>query len=94
YNAPGIEIAPSLNEAINMTATSDEAMIIGGGEIYRQAMPHASRIYLTQIDADAPDADTRFPEIDAAQWDVTQQSEAATDPRSGVNYRFVTLDRK
>lgn len=94
YNAPGIEIATSLDEAINMTAASDEAMIIGGGEIYRQAMPHASRIYLTQIDADYPDADTRFPEIDATRWDVTQQSEAATDPRSGVNYRFVTLDRK
>ena len=44
YNAPGIEIATSLDEAINMTAASDEAMIIGGGEIYRQAMPHASAL--------------------------------------------------
>lgn len=44
-----------------------EIMVIGGGEIYRQTLPHASRLYLSQIEIDV-DGDTRFPEFDQNQW--------------------------
>ena len=70
-----------------------EVMIIGGGEIYRQAMPLATRLELTAIDADVPDADVHFPPV-GEEWAVTEQSDSATDPRSGASYRFLTLHRR
>ena len=60
YSAPGIETAPSLDEAVSMCAGVGKVYIIGGGEIYRQAIPMADRIELTLIDALHPEADTRL----------------------------------
>ncbi len=60
FSAPGAEVAHSLQEALN-TADGEEIFIIGGESIYRAAMPLAQRLYLTQIHAELPDADTFFP---------------------------------
>lgn len=94
YSCEGAETAGSLQQAIEMASGADEVFIIGGGEIYRQAFSMADRLILTEIDADAPDADTFFPEINNDQWQIVEQSEPETDPRSGVAYRFTTLKRK
>ena len=64
YTAPGIETASSVDDAVKMCEGAERAFIIGGGEIYRQALPVADCIELTLIDAERPDADTRFPDID------------------------------
>ncbi|MCM1483711.1 MAG: dihydrofolate reductase [Muribaculaceae bacterium] len=88
YSAPGAETAPSLAEAIAMCASASKLMIIGGGEIYRQAMPIATSMHLTHIDARVPDADTYFPEVDMSRWLITESSDTETDPRSGVGFRF------
>lgn len=81
----------SVDEAIN-TVGDTEAMVIGGGEIYRQFLPLAHRVYLTVIDAKT-DADTYFPALEPSQWTLAGQSEPHTDPRSGVVYRFLTYER-
>lgn len=94
YQATGIETAKSLEEAISMVKGCDEAFIIGGGEIYRQAMPIATRLIVTEINERIADADTYFPAIDPNQWQITEQSEYKQDPRSGANYRFTCLSRK
>lgn len=60
FSAPGAEVAHSLQEALNI-ADGEEIFIIGGESIYRAAMPLAQRLYLTQIHAERPDADTFFP---------------------------------
>ena len=60
-------IVHSLEEALALCSTDETAFIIGGGEIYRQAMDHATHIELTRIDA-AFEADTFFPEIDERSW--------------------------
>lgn len=93
YSYPGIETYSSLEEAIE--ASGDNAYVIGGGEIYRQAMPLADTLEITEIDADgkAVGADTFFPEIDATHWHLTDESEHHTDPRSGATYRFLTYTR-
>ena len=52
-----------------------------------------SRLELTAIDADVPDADVHFPPV-GEEWAVTEQSDSATDPRSGASYRFLTLHRR
>ena len=99
YHAEGIETFPSLEQAIRrLRADSSEDVdaeifIIGGGEIYRQAMPLASRLYLTQIGATFEDADTYFPEVDSAQWHLDDASVWSEDAQSGIRYRMVCLSR-
>lgn len=95
FHSEGVETARSLDEALTMAAEGSprEIMVIGGGEIYRQALPIASRLYLTEVAATFPGADTYFPEIAADEWAVEEVSECFTDPRSGLGYRFVNLLR-
>lgn len=92
FCAPGVEVGASLEKAIEMAG--GEVMVIGGGEIYRQAMPLATHLYITEVDADVPDADTHFPAIDSEIWQTTDISDYATDPRSGARYRFVDYSRR
>lgn len=70
YAPQGVQVAGSLDEAISFFEIDEEVFIIGGGEIYRQAMPLADRLYLTVIHRDY-DGDTTFPEIDERQWTRT-----------------------
>lgn len=94
YSAPGIEIAQSLEEALAMCGTSSECFVIGGGEIYSQALPYASKIELTLIDMVVDDADTFFPVLDTGEWPMSaEQPFDLTDPKSGVHYAFMTLRR-
>lgn len=94
YNADGIEVANSLQAAIDTIIDTNEAFIIGGGEIFNQALPLCSRLYLTEIDSEIADADTFFPEINRDEWEIFEQSDIKQDPRSGVQFRFTCLSRK
>lgn len=92
YSAPGIETAGSLEQALALCVGSDECFVIGGGEIYRQALPLASKIELTLIDDTVPDADTWFPVLSKEEWSFPDAPVFdRTDPRSGVGYTFLTL---
>lgn len=94
YSREGIETAGSLEEAVALARqTDDEVFIIGGGTIYEQGFGMAGRLYLTEIDAEAPDADTFFPAIKADEWQTVDAGDYEQDPRSGVRYRFMTLER-
>ena len=94
YHHDGITVVGSLSAALTAANGVDEAFIIGGGEIYREAINHASKIYLTEIDAKVDDADTFFPEINPNIWEETESSEWFTDERSGARYRFICLSRR
>lgn len=91
----GAESALSVGNALDMAraAGEAEAFIIGGGQIYAAALPLADRLELTRIDAPAPGADVFFPDIDHREWQMVAESLPATDDKSGVTYRFLTLDR-
>ena len=91
YTAPGIETASSVDDAVKMCEGAERAFIIGGGEIYRQALPVADCIELTLIDAERPDADTRFPDIDLGRLCVSAPEFDREDPKTGVRYCFLTL---
>ncbi len=92
YSVPeGAATATSVDEALAIAGDTDP-MVIGGGQIYAQFMPIASKIYLTAIDSDVA-ADTWFPAIDTDTWQLTEESPAATDPKSGVTYRYLTYQR-
>lgn len=72
YRAEGADVAASFDEAIALAGAVDEICIIGGGEIYSQAMPLADRLEVTHILADI-DGDTRFPEIDPKDWTMVSE---------------------
>lgn len=91
FSAPGAEVFPSLEAAIKATEGEDRIFILGGGEIYRQAMPLATSMEITHIDVDAPaDADTFFPDIDPDRWKKTAESAPVTDSPDSPPYRFTT----
>lgn len=86
YAAPGAELADSLEAALALAASAETAFVIGGEQIYRQAMAFADRLEITEVDLE-PEGDAWFPEIPAAIWDKV----AATP---GEGYAFVTYRRR
>lgn len=94
WSAPDAEKAPSIDEALKMCCGNERVMVIGGGDVYRQMMPEADRLYLTHIMARVPDADTYFPAPDANCWVEESRSDVAVDPRSGAEYYFADYVRR
>ena len=88
YAPKGAEVAPSLERAISMCGGEDEIMIIGGGQIYAAAIPLATHMELTRVDAPAPGADTYFPHMDTSRWSVSAADGPHVDPATGLSYTF------
>lgn len=93
YVRDGIETFTSLEAALEACGDSG-AMVIGGGQIYAQAIPVADRLLITEIDTFAPDADTFFPEISPDEWELTEASDPLTDQKSRACFRYLTYKRK
>lgn len=85
YLAQGCQVADSLSSAIAI-ATSTEVMVIGGGELYRQALPLAQGMMLTVVDC-APEADTWFPEWDRSMWSLVNQRTVSADEKNPFSYQ-------
>jgi len=92
YSIPGAKTAHALDEAVALCAGDEEVFVIGGGELYRAAMPIADRIYLTVVDAE-PAGDTHMPEFDPAQWRISSTRQFYKDERHAHDYRFEIHDR-
>jgi len=86
----GVETAPSLNAAAS-TAGDAEAFVIGGAQIYAEALPHADRLIVTEI-GKTFDCDTFFPEIDQQQWKEVARDKHHSE-QNGFDYAFVTYER-
>lgn len=91
YAADGAQTAPSLATALALCADADEIVVMGGGEIYREAMPQATDLRITEI-ALRPEGDAFFPAIDAALW--RECSREAHTTADGVRYAFVHYVRR
>ena len=94
YTAPGAEVADSLENALKLATTLGPAadsmvvatvFIIGGEQLYRQAMAVAARLEITEVDLE-PEGDAWFPEIAAVDWEKMAKTE-------GVGFAFVTWRR-
>lgn len=87
-------VAKDPEQALEMAATSHvkEAMVIGGGEIYRLFWERAHRIYLTRVEV-SPEADTFFPSIDPADWKLIQQLDREADSKNAFNLSFQIWER-
>lgn len=87
----GSKEAAASKEAIGSKEASDECFIIGGASIYEQALPFADRLYLTIVEKEPAHADTFFPEINPAEWEVTEKE---MRNENGLPFTFLTLYRK
>jgi dihydrofolate reductase len=86
------ELAASLEEALALCDGDDEVMIIGGGQLYSEALARADRIHRTVIEADI-DGDTHFPDLDPAQWRILSSERREPDERNRHALRFEVLVR-
>lgn len=92
WNYPGVSVARSLHEAIEKAKALDleEIHIGGGAQIYEQVLPRVDKLYLTQIDAEAPDADSFFPPYEA---EFTKKTFDESHEWNGLRYRWIDLER-
>ncbi len=91
YGAEGAETATSLDAALALAGAVPTVFVIGGGELYAQALPLAQRLEITEVQAALP-GDVHFPAIDPAQWLAVQRrlpdlAEPATPAFAFVTYR-------
>jgi dihydrofolate reductase len=93
WHADGVESVNSLDAALALVQDADEVMIIGGGQLYREALPLAQRLYLTHIELPVSDADTWFPDYSQYQWQQCAEELHDPDEKNPYHYRFETLDR-
>ncbi|MBS0578456.1 MAG: dihydrofolate reductase [Proteobacteria bacterium] len=93
WSAPGVTSAHTLAEALARAAGAAEVAVIGGAEVYRLALPSARRIFLTRVLAEVP-GDTRFPELDEAEWREVGRSSHPADEHNDYPVTFVTLERR
>jgi len=98
FTAPGVVVAQGLEAALQV-ARGDalrrraDVMVIGGAEIYAQAMAHADRLEITQIHA-VPQGDARFPGIDLGMWRETARVSHPAGPDDDAAYDLVTYRRE
>ncbi len=93
YRCPNCIIVHSLEEALLISKDNQETFIMGGGEIFEQALPFVEKMYLTVVDDKSEIADAYFPEIKLSDWQVTKAS-AGHNKESEPNFSFVIYERK
>ncbi len=91
-------VAESLDQAIAIAAQAEvelktQVFVIGGGEIYRLALPQANRIYLTRVHTTVVEGDATFPELDPAEWRLTSSQDHPADERNEHACTFEVWER-
>jgi dihydrofolate reductase len=89
FEVEGCEVVNSIEEALLLT--NSDCFIIGGGEIYKQSLHLAEKIYMTQVDEEF-DGDTTFPELPAS-WYVSNKEDFESDEKNPYNYSFIFYEK-
>jgi dihydrofolate reductase len=93
YKPEGCDVYNSIEDALKSSSGNEELFVIGGGEIYKAFLPYADKIYFTLIDHEFDGVDTFFPGIDKSDWKVLEEEGSFTDEKSGLSYKYLTLER-
>ena len=90
----GVIVANSIDEAVEQAGTTDarECYVIGGGQVYKQAMPRAHRIYMTRVHVSLP-GDTFFPAFSGNDWQKVSSAAFDADERHTYSYTFEIWQR-
>lgn len=98
FSAEGVRVAGSLDEAFDIAGADaeingvDEIIVMGGAEIYRQALPHADRLYVTQVHADV-EGDAYFPEVDWSQYREVGREDYQAEGPNPYDYSFLVYEK-
>ena len=92
FDAAGAVVVHSLGDALAAAAPAADAFVIGGAELYREALPQAARLYLTIVQAEV-EGDTVFPPFDRTQWQLAQVEEFPADAVNDWPCRMEIWDR-
>ncbi|MBI3888251.1 dihydrofolate reductase [Candidatus Nomurabacteria bacterium] len=102
YMRDGVNVAHSLEEALQIIKTSSypllqgegkEIFVIGGAEIYKQAMSVTDKLYITHIDAEDKNADVFFPEIIPIVWNEISHEKHQKDEKNPFDYTFSVYEK-
>ena len=93
WQYPGVTVVHGLEDAI-AAAETDTVFIIGGAQVYEQALPLVDVLHLTQIHARWADADVYFPALNMDEWQEVSREHHASDHRNAYEFDFITLKRR
>ena len=93
WQYPGVTVVHSLDEAI-ASAETDIVFIIGGAQVYEQALPRVDVLHLTLIHARWASADAFFPALNMDQWQEVSREHHESDHRNAYEFDFITLKRR
>ncbi|TCV65446.1 dihydrofolate reductase [Neorhizobium sp. R1-B] len=100
FRPDGVAVAPSFSEGLRMAEekaaeiSADEVYVLGGGEIYTQAIKLAEKLYVTHVDADISDGDTFFPDIDPQVFEKVEEVAVPAGEKDNYATHFVTYRRR
>ncbi len=98
YRAEGVEVVPSLDAALTLAREiamrdgAEEVMVMGGAEIYAQALPVADRLYITEVHASV-EGDAELCDIEWRCWREISRDHRVAEPPNPYDYSFVCYDR-
>ena len=92
FVAEGAELVHSVDEALAVCAGEADVSIIGGGQVYAEAMSRTDRIYLTRIHLEV-DGDTFLPELKASEWHEVERRRFARGERDDAEFTLIVMDR-
>lgn len=92
FAAPGCEINDDLFTAIRSCSDEEEIFVIGGAEIYRQALQVADKLYITRVSTEM-DADTFFPDFSLSAWKLIHLEKHKADEKNAFDYSFSIYQR-
>ncbi len=88
----GVDVVTSMDEALKI-ATSQEKFIVGGGQIYKDALLKADRVFLTRVHQEF-EGDTTFPVLNENEWKQVSRIEGTLDEKNTIPHSFLTFQRK
>lgn len=95
YTKESVEVVHSIEEALRLFENSKaEVFIIGGAEIYKQALPYANKLYITKVESNFQDADTFFPEFNVEDWQEIKNEKYLKDEDNDYDFYFIELIKK
>lgn len=93
YTATDCDVATSVSDALKLAGDDREVMVIGGGQVYRDFLPRADRIYLTRVQADV-EGDTYFFDIDRTRWRLVSSEHHDADDKHAYAFEMMVFERR
>ena len=93
HKSDQVEYVYCMDDIIKYADDDNENFVIGGASMYRQLMPYANKMYVTEIDKEF-DGDVFFPEIDKEEWKEISREKGLTDEKNPYKYEYVTYVRR